>query len=37
MDLKCNKNCHSQYRLEYHLVLATKYGNPASPRKCSST
>ena len=28
MDLKCNKNCHSQYRLEYHLVLATKYRKP---------
>lgn len=28
MDLKCNKNCHSQYRLEYHLVLVTKYRKP---------
>lgn len=25
MELKCNKNCHSQYRLEYHLILVTKY------------
>ncbi len=25
MELKCNKNCHSMYRLEYHLVLVTKY------------
>ena len=25
MELKCNKNCYSMYRLEYHLVLVTKY------------
>lgn len=25
MELKCNRNCHSLYRLEYHLVLVTKY------------
>ena len=25
MELKSNKNCHSMYRLEYHLVLVTKY------------
>ncbi len=25
MELKCNKNCHSLYNLEYHLILATKY------------
>lgn len=28
MELKCNKNCHSQYRLEYHLILVTKYRKP---------
>ena len=28
MDLRCNKNCHSQYRLEYHLILVTKYRKP---------
>ncbi len=25
MELKCNKNCHALYRLEYHLILVTKY------------
>ena len=25
MELKCNKNCHSLYNLEYHLILVTKY------------
>lgn len=25
MELKCSRNCHSIYRLEYHLVLVTKY------------
>lgn len=25
MQLTCNKNCHSLYRLEYHLILVTKY------------
>ena len=24
-ELKTLKNCHAQYRLEYHLVLVTKY------------
>lgn len=28
MELKCNKNCHSRYRLEYHLILVTKYRKP---------
>lgn len=28
MELKCNKNCHSLYRLEYHLILVTKYRRP---------
>lgn len=28
MDLKCNKNCHSLYRLEYHLIIVTKYRKP---------
>lgn len=25
MELKCSRNCHSMYRLEYHLILVTKY------------
>lgn len=25
MELKYNRNCHSKYRLEYHLILVTKY------------
>lgn len=25
MELKCNKNCHSLYNLQYHLILVTKY------------
>lgn len=25
MELKCSRNCHSIYRLEYHLVLVTRY------------
>lgn len=28
MELKTNRNCHSLYRLEYHLVLVTKYRKP---------
>lgn len=28
MELKCNRNCHSKYRLEYHLILVTKYRKP---------
>ena len=28
MKLKYNKNCHSLYRLEYHLILVTKYRRP---------
>lgn len=27
-ELKTLKNCHAQYRLEYHLVLVTKYRKP---------
>ena len=28
MELKCNRNCHSKYRLEYHLILVPKYRKP---------
>lgn len=27
-ELKTLKNCHAQYRLEYHLILVTKYRKP---------
>lgn len=27
-ELKTMKNCHAQYRLEYHLILVTKYRKP---------
>ena len=25
MELKCSRNCHALYNLEYHLILVTKY------------
>lgn len=27
-ELKTSKNCHAQYRLEYHVVFVTKYRKP---------
>lgn len=28
IHLRCSKNCHSVYNLEYHLILVTKYRHP---------
>ena len=36
-ELKTQKNHHAKYRLEYHLVLVTKYRKHASRKKCSFT
>jgi len=31
--MQLNRNRHSNYRLRYHLIIVTQYGNPAIDRK----
>lgn len=28
MELKCERNCHALYNLQYHLILVIKYRRP---------
>lgn len=28
MELRCDRNCHAMYNLQYHLILVTKYRHP---------